>query len=96
MSKSTMFFAASAAFLAGVAVGFLMSPVKGGVEFRECTMGSNNTTSGRWFSPKLAGIDNAGRKGGKGKTKKKKEVIPAEAETAAVCDTPAAEITGDE
>ncbi len=76
MSKSTVLLA-SAAFFAGVAVGFLMSPVKGGVEFHNCTMGSYNSTSGRWFSPKIAGIDNAR----KNKGKSKETVIPARAET---------------
>ena len=96
MSKSTMFFAASAAFLAGVAVGFLVSPVKGGVEFRECTMGSYNTTTGRWFSPKIAAVDNAKKLDGKKKSKQKKEAIPAEAQVVSNSEVSAEEKTGDE
>lgn len=80
MSKSTMFFAAAAAFLAGAAVGFILSPVKGGVEFHDCTIGSNNSTSGRWFSPKIAGIDSSKNRTFKGGPKKKDKLIPASAE----------------
>ena len=101
MCKSNALLAATAAFLTGVAVGFILSPVKGGVEFHNCTIGSNNSTSGRWFSPAIAaGVGLTKGKLPKGKSKKKDKAIPAAAETVEDADTVTAqapeETTGEE